>query len=227
MGVKIDRQEILFFFQFCRSALIRTLSDWNAVNSLITNDKDSLCASFFSSKYTVEEKHQLESQNGSARLDKFTQTLLLKLDGNEYDYLGSLLTTLSERRKIEMEDEVTEVASRFVRSVVRVYVCLTGDLDPVSMSSESHQKVSARFSKVFQELMDVSVKELCKNADALMAPVRMGAVRPVNTFPFRQTGENESKSATDQTDELFRAGPYPPRKQKTDGNSRASRRMNR
>ena len=121
---------------------------------------------------------------------------------------------------------MTEVASRFVRSVVRVYVCLTGDLDPVSMSSEAHQKVSGRFSKVFQELMDVSVKELCKNADALMAPVRMGAVRPVNSFPLRHTSEND-KAATDQTDELFRAGPYPPRKLKADGTSRSSRRMNR
>ena len=47
---------------FCRLALTRTLSDWPAVNSLIMNDKDTLCASFYASKQAPEDRQQLESQ---------------------------------------------------------------------------------------------------------------------------------------------------------------------
>ena len=47
---------------FCRLALTRTLSDWPAVNSLIMNDKDTLCASFYATKQAPEDRQQLESQ---------------------------------------------------------------------------------------------------------------------------------------------------------------------
>jgi len=59
-----------------------------------------------------------------------------------------------------------------------------------------------RFTKVFRELMDVSIEELCLNADALMAPVRLGAVRPVAPFSFSA----DAKDALATTDELFRIG---------------------
>ena len=202
---------------FCRLALTRTLSDWPAVNSLIMNDKDTLCASFYTSKQTPEEKIQLESQKGSARLDKFTHTLLLKLNTTQYDYLGSLISTLSQRRR--MTDDgmdgnaaVTTVAHRFVRSVVRVFVCFSGDLQPAALSNEKQAKYMERFTKVFRELMDVAIEELCLNADALMAPVRLGAVRPVAPFNFSA----DAKDALSTTDELFRMGPYAPKKQKTE-----------
>ena len=120
------------------------------------------------------------------------------------------------------EDSVSSVAHRFVRSVVRVFVCFSGDLQPSALANDKQAKYLERFTKVFKELMDVSIEELCLNADALMAPVRLGAVRPVAPFSFSSKAED----ALVNTDELFRVGPYAPKKQKaSESSSRQGRRV--
>ncbi|CBY33513.1 unnamed protein product, partial [Oikopleura dioica] len=179
--------------------------------------RDSLSASYYSSKYAAEDKKQLESQQGVARLDKFVQTLLLRLShSDQWDYMGALLNTLTEQHKLakgtEREETVLSGIHRFIRSVVRVFVCFSGNLQPSTMTNETQRKCLDRFSKVFQELPEIAIEELCRTSDALLAPVRLGAVRPVPGFEFFST----STDAITETDNLFRVDPCAPKRKKTD-----------
>lgn len=52
----------------------------------------------------------------------------------------------------------------------------------VFLFSSSQQKHLLTCRRVFQALMKISIEELIETADSLIAPVRMGVVRP--TAPF-------------------------------------------
>lgn len=49
-------------------------------------------------------------------------------------------------------------------------------------SSSSHSRYIETCKRVFQSLIKIAIEELCETADALIAPVRLGVVRP--TAPF-------------------------------------------
>lgn len=201
---------------FCRKALRYCLADWTAVQGLILCKRDNLCASFYSAKCAADDKQQLESQKGVARLDKFVQTILLRLHSNQWDYMGTLLETLTNQRKLSKGkiDEPTVLAGihRFVRAVIRVFVCFAGNLQPSTMTNEKQRKCLERFGKVFKQLNDVAVEELCMTSEALLAPVRLGAVRPVPAFEFAPT----ASEAVAGTDDLFRVDPCAPKRQKSE-----------
>ncbi|CAG5105861.1 Oidioi.mRNA.OKI2018_I69.chr1.g2520.t1.cds [Oikopleura dioica] len=212
---------------FCRKALQYCLAEWKAVEGLVVFKRDSLSASYYSSKYSNEDKTQLESQQGVARLDKFVQTLLLRLShSSQWDYMGALLNTLTEQYKLakgtDREETVLLGIHRFIRSVVRVYVCFAGNLQPSTMTNEAQRKCLERFTKVFQELPDIAIEELCQTSDALLAPVRLGAVRPVPGFEFF----SNSNDAIGETDELFRVDPCAPKRKKSDTPRMSNRPVN-
>ena len=182
---------------FCRSALTRVLRDWQAVNSLIMNDRDPLCAS--SSKgASNDDQTILKSQNGSARLDKFTHTLLLKLTASEY--LSSLIGTIQAH-----EDTHPAVAERFVRSVVRVFVCFASGMAP--QTTEKQMSSLSKAKQIFTALPLHAIKSLCHSAESLVKPMRLGAVRPVEAY----TPETETEEVIKATEELFSMGPMAPR----------------
>ena len=197
---------------FCRSALTRVLRDWKAVESLIMNTRDQLCASYAAPKQSLEDQKLLDGQSGSARLDKFTHTLLLKLTASEY--LNSLIAT------IQSHPEKNEVTERLIRSIVRIYTCYSAGIQPAVLSTENQKTSSGteRCKKIFQALPVQSVKQLCLAAESLIRPMRMGAVRPVDSFNLSETAEDVIQN----TEDLFSVNPMAPKKEK-----KSSRRRNR
>lgn len=65
--------------------------------------------------------------------------------------------------------------------------------------------------RVFQMLVKISIEELIETADALIAPVRMGVVRP--TAPFSM-----STLSSDSPDDLFSVEPLAPSTVRDNGN---------
>uniref|UniRef100_W8BVH1 HECT-type E3 ubiquitin transferase n=1 Tax=Ceratitis capitata TaxID=7213 RepID=W8BVH1_CERCA len=196
--------------KFARKALERLLIDWNAVRAMIMTGAEKI------------EKHQLNSadalnaeayniflknQQGSTLLDKFTHNLFVKCSG---DHLDTLLMTLVR----EMQDETTAgrkqdaevVARRFIRSVVRVFVIFSLEKMPnpeKRKSSLTSNKHIQSCIKVFQTLYKISIEELCEVSESLIAPVRLGVVRP--TAPFTM-----SSTCIDTSDDLFSVEPLAP-----------------
>lgn len=188
--------------RFARRALDRILQDWNAVKSMILtgyrgdNNIASLVQNHCRSNLTytaAEEQAFLQSQNGTALLDKFTHCLLVKVS---FEMLEPLLVTIireCHNANPNIAKEARLVARRFVRSVARVGVILCVELTPASYqnlnaSASSNLKKNspssqlAKCQKVFQALLPIAVEELCELADALISPVRLGVARP--TAPF-------------------------------------------
>ena len=201
---------------FCRSALTRVLRDRKGVNSMIMNKRDQLCASYSVMKQNSgEEIKILENQKGSARLDKFSHTLLLKLNATEY--LNSLIGT------IQTHSEDDQVAERFVRSIVRVFICFSAGIQASVMNSEKQSNYIKRCKKVFQALPVHSAKELSQAAESLIRPMRLGATRPVEAFSPTQDPEEIITS----TEDLFSIGPMAPKKEKKPSRTRNRNRTGR
>ncbi|XP_076167112.1 E3 ubiquitin-protein ligase hyd isoform X2 [Ptiloglossa arizonensis] len=169
--------------RFSRKALERLLNDWPAVQCMImtgvtVNGNDQLFG----------DQGQLCRQSGTALLDKFTHSFLVKCSA---EMLNALLTTLIRELQNDSvpgrQEEANNVARRFVRSVARIFVIFTVEIAPVkkgrSASQASHPLIKCR--KVFNALIKLAVEELCEIADSLIAPVRLGVARP--TAPFTLT----------------------------------------
>ena len=196
---------------FCRSALTRVLRDWRAVSSLVMNDRDPLCASS-SKNVSADDQTLLKGQNGSARLDKFTHTLLLKLTASEY--LSSLIGTIQSH-----EDASPHVAERFIRSVIRIFVCFASGMAP--QTTEKQLSTLNKAKQIFLALPAHATKSLCLAAESLVKPMRLGAVRPVESF----TPGAEADEVIKTTEELFSTGPMVPRRdRKVSNRNRQSRR---
>lgn len=178
--------------KFAKRALERLLIDWHAVRAMIMTGAEKVettpqqppnsADGASSENYNI----YLQNQNGSTLLDKFTHNLLVKCSS---DHLDTLLMTLvremqNDSKKKHMEDAEI-VARRFVRSVARVFVIFNLEKFPNPERRKSlsmPQKHIQSCVKVFQTLHKLAIEELCEVSEALIAPVRLGVVRP--TAPF-------------------------------------------
>nr|XP_031849236.1 E3 ubiquitin-protein ligase UBR5 [Nomia melanderi] len=190
--------------RFSRRALERLLNDWPAVQCMImsgvsTNGNDQLFG----------DQGQLCRQSGTALLDKFTHSLLVKCNA---EMLDTLLTTLIRELHNEAvpgrQEEANNVARRFVRSVARIFVIFTIEMAPATKRRNTTQASQPlmKCRKVFKALIKLAVEELCETADSLIAPVRLGVARP--TAPFTLT--NSAIEVINGSEELFSIEPLIP-----------------
>ncbi|XP_014299219.1 E3 ubiquitin-protein ligase UBR5 [Microplitis demolitor] len=192
--------------RFCRRAFERLLNDWPAVQCMIMtgvteNSNDQLFG----------DAGQSVRQNGTALLDKFTHTLLVKCTA---EMLDILLTTLIRELQNDTipgrQEEANIVARRFVRSVARIFVIFTIEMAPNptknrrSVTQATPPLIKCR--RVFRALIKLAVEELCETADSLIAPVRLGVARP--TAPFTLTGS--AMEVVNGSEELFSIDPLIP-----------------
>ncbi|XP_076757311.1 E3 ubiquitin-protein ligase hyd isoform X2 [Xylocopa sonorina] len=190
--------------RFSRKALERLLNDWPAVQCMImsgvsVNGNDQLFG----------DQGQLCRQSGTALLDKFTHSLLVKCSA---EMLDTLLTTLIRELQNETipgrQEEANNVARRFVRSVARIFVIFTIEMAPNTTKRRSTCQALQplmKCRKVFQALIKLAVEELCETADSLIAPVRLGVARP--TAPFTLSSAME---VINGSEELFSIEPLIP-----------------
>ncbi|UYV60139.1 UBR5 [Cordylochernes scorpioides] len=214
--------------KFSRRALERLLNDWNAVRATVMagwrrSDSPGGAASPSSSLY--EHQAYLNSQNGTALLDKFAHCLLVKCST---EMLDTLLTTLIRELQSEgsRQEEARLVARRFVRSVARIFVILGIEMAPASSRKKSLVGAGAsgvvassqplvKCRRVFQALIPLAVEELCETADSLISPVRLGVARP--TAPFSLI--SNCVDAVNGSEELFAVDPMLTRQNGADGGS--------
>ncbi|CAG5118736.1 unnamed protein product, partial [Candidula unifasciata] len=201
--------------RFSRRALERILNDWTAVKAMLTTGLKQPVTG--GPDVVYEEQIYLESQSGTARLDKFTHCLLVKCSN---EMLDTLLTTLIREMQSESlparRDEARRVTRRFVRSVARVFVVLNIGMLPASSKKRSLHAPPCqplmKCKRVFQALITIAIEELCHMANALIVPVRMGVARP--TAPFALVSINSD--AVQGSEELFVLDPLPPRPSSAD-----------
>ncbi|BFZ21562.1 hypothetical protein BsWGS_24601 [Bradybaena similaris] len=201
--------------RFSRRALERILNDWTAVKAMLTAGLKQPVTG--GPDVVYEEQIYLESQSGTARLDKFTHCLLVKCSN---EMLDTLLTTLIREMQSESlparRDEARRVTRRFVRSVARVFVVLNIGMLPASSKKRSLHAPPCqplmKCKRVFQALITIAIEELCHMANALIVPVRMGVARP--TAPFALVSINSD--AVQGSEELFVMDPLPPRPSSAD-----------
>ncbi|XP_052763231.1 E3 ubiquitin-protein ligase UBR5-like isoform X2 [Mya arenaria] len=195
--------------RFSRRALERILNDWTAVRSML---QSGMRQKKGGNPDMYEEQIYLESQSGTARLDKFTHCLLVKCS---IEMLDTLLTTLIREMKNEVTPgrklEAKMVSRRFIRSVARIFVVLNVEMTPNSGKKKSPGISSCqplvKCKRVFQALINIAVEELCEVANSLIAPVRLGAARP--TAPFSLVSANIE--AVQGSEEIFSVDPLPPK----------------
>lgn len=208
--------------RFAKKALEHLLVDWNAIKAMImtgSEQEQATNAATNNSRMDEEERNaSLQSQSGTTLLDKFTHSLLIRCNG---DPLETLLNTLNRElqntRIPNRIDEAQKVARRFIRSVARVFVVFSLERmpNPEKKTSSTQLKHLQTCRRVFQALIKIAIEELIETADALIAPVRMGVVRP--TAPFSITSSN-----VDSADDLFSVEPLAPSALR-DGNADSNR----
>lgn len=191
--------------RFAKKALDHLLLDWNAVKSMILTGTD----------YEIPsgDYNSLECQSGTTLLDKFTHSLFVRCNGDPLDtLLNTLNRELQNTRDAKRVEEAQTVARRFVRSVCRVFVVFSLERTPnPEKKSTTQMKHIQTCRRVFQMLIKISIEELIETADALIAPVRMGVVRP--TAPF-----SISSLSSDSPDDLFSVEPLAPSTTRDGGN---------
>ncbi|XP_058978714.1 E3 ubiquitin-protein ligase hyd isoform X2 [Musca domestica] len=198
--------------KFAKRALERLLIDWHAVRAMIMTGAERSETSPQqppnSTDVSSSESYNiyLQNQSGSTLLDKFTHNLFVKCSSDHLDTL--LMTLVREMQNDSITDRIEDaemVARRFVRSVVRVFVIFNLEKFP---NPERRKPLSVPLKhiqscvKVFQTLQKLAIEELCEVSEALIAPVRLGVVRP--TAPFL------SSSNIDNSDDLFSVDPLAP-----------------
>ncbi|XP_012256943.2 E3 ubiquitin-protein ligase UBR5 isoform X2 [Athalia rosae] len=192
--------------RFSRRALERLLNDWPAVQCMIMSG----VSENQTSDQLFGDQGQTCRQSGTALLDKFTHSLLVKCSA---EMLDTLLTTLIRELQNESvpgrQEEANNVARRFVRSVARIFVIFTIEMAPNTTKRRSASQASQPLMKcrrVFQALIKLAVEELCETADSLIAPVRLGVARP--TAPFTLT--SSAIEVINGSEELFSIEPLIP-----------------
>lgn len=199
--------------RFARRALERLLNDWNAVRSMIqTGVENEININDMASQVFYEGSDNkslyINSQSGTIMLDKFTHILFFRCNSEPLD---ALLTTLIKELQNETVpgrvDEAQKVARRFVRSVARVFVIFSIEKsnNPDKQRNSTLQgRLMTSFKRVFNSLLKFAIEELVEIADALIAPVRLGVVRP--TAPFQLSSASNSLDV----DDLFSVEPLAP-----------------
>lgn len=183
--------------RFAKKALDRLLVDWQAVRAMIMTGAEQerpLPPPNANRVYYNESDEQsiyLHSQSGTTLLDKFTHSLFVRCNNDPLDTLLITLTKELQNSTIPGRvDEAHKVARRFIRSVARVFVIFSLERtpNPEKRNSSSALKHLQTCRRVFQTLMKISIEELIETADALIAPVRMGVVRPTAPFAMSSSG---------------------------------------
>ncbi|XP_045489439.1 E3 ubiquitin-protein ligase hyd isoform X4 [Pieris rapae] len=166
--------------RFARRALVHLLGDWSAVEAAV------MCGSS-----TNEEASASHQQSGTTLLDKFTHALIVKCTN---EMLDTLLHTLIREQKNDTipgrKERAREVTRRFVRSVARIFVIFSVEMAPGASKKKGPVSITSslvRCRRVFAALVVLAVEELVEAADALLAPVRLGVVRPTAPFPLATT----------------------------------------
>ncbi|XP_072935848.1 E3 ubiquitin-protein ligase hyd isoform X3 [Epargyreus clarus] len=168
--------------RFARRALLHLLGDWPAVEAAV------MCG------VACEEPRPASPaphQSGTTLLDKFTHALIVKCTN---EMLDTLLHTLIREQQNDSipgrAERAREVARRFVRSVARIFVIFSVEMAPGAAKKKGPLSITAslvRCRRVFAALVALAVEELVEAADALLAPVRLGVVRPTAPFPLATT----------------------------------------
>lgn len=216
--------------RFARKALHKMLGEWLALKSVImagTGSSSNLANVPKINRFlNAEDQIFLSGQQGTALLDRFTHSVLIKIGP---EMLDVLLTTIIRESSSVIPNRVYEarlVAKRFVRSVARNGVVLSVELSPINYSqpismvdlsnmfgqigsshygantwkpSQQPASILQKCRKVFQALLPIAAEELAEIADALISPVRLGVPRP--TAPFSLV--NSMAEATQGSEEIF------------------------
>jgi len=216
--------------RFARKALHKMLGEWLALKSVIMAGTSTTQNFSNTTKANIllntEDQIFLSGQQGTALLDQFTHSLLIKIGP---EMLDVLLTTIIREFSSPHPSRVYEarlVAKRFVRSVARNGVVLSVELSPINYSqpmnmldlpnmftqvgsspygsnswkpSQQPASILQKCRKVFQALLPIAAEELAEIADALISPVRLGVPRP--TAPFSLV--NSMAEATQGSEEIF------------------------
>lgn len=199
--------------RFARKALERLLGDWNAVRAMIqTGVENEINLNSMASQVFYEDSDSkslyINSQSGTIMLDKFTHILFFRCNNEPLD---ALLTTLIKELQNEAvagrTEEAQKVARRFVRSVARVFVIFSiekSNNPDKQRNSTLQARLMLAYRRVFTSLLKFAIEELVEIADALIAPVRLGVVRP--TAPFQLSSSTNNLDA----DDLFSVEPLAP-----------------
>ncbi|CAG0918967.1 unnamed protein product [Notodromas monacha] len=210
--------------KFCRRALERLLMDYQAVRALINMGvqngsyvpANTQAPGRFAIFNREEEEMYLNGQDGSSQLDRFTHCMITKCFNECEDYyytgggdlvmlnnlLDTLIAEMSNDEDPERAKEAKVLAHRFVRSVVRVFAVVSVGIAPSANRKKSSQGSSAVFpinrcKKVFMSLLTVSLRELSEIADALIAPVRLGVVKPTAPFMLFSSASEAAQGSED------------------------------
>ncbi|XP_037871964.1 E3 ubiquitin-protein ligase hyd isoform X5 [Bombyx mori] len=172
--------------RFSRRALLHLLADWPAVEAAV------MCGASGAPGEESRPGTPTPHQSGTTLLDKFTHALIVKCTSNEM--LDTLLHTLIREQQNDSipgrAERAREVARRFVRSVARIFVIFSVEMAPGAAKKKGPLSITSslvRCRRVFAALVALSVEELVEAADALLAPVRLGVVRPTAPFPLATT----------------------------------------
>lgn len=124
--------------RFARKALHKMLGEWLALKSVImagTSSTQNLSNAARNNPFlNPEDQIFLSGQHGTALLDRFTHSVLIKIGA---EMLDVLLTTIIRESSSAVPSRVYEarlVAKRFVRSVARNGVVLSVELSPINYS---------------------------------------------------------------------------------------------
>jgi E3 ubiquitin-protein ligase EDD1 len=141
-------------------------------------------------------------------LDKFTHILFFRCNIEPLDaLLATLIKELQNESVAGRIEEAQKVARRFVRSVARVFVIFSiekSNNPDKQRNSTMQARLMLAYRRVFTSLLKFAIEELVEIADALIAPVRLGVVRP--TAPFQLTSSGNNMDA----DDLFSVEPLAP-----------------
>lgn len=199
--------------RFARKALERLLGDWNAVRSMIqTGVESEMNLNSFSTQIFYEDNESknlyINSQSGTIMLDKFTHILFFRCNNEPLDaLLSTLVKELQNETVVGRVDEAQKVARRFVRSVARVFVIFSiekSNNPDKQRNSTMQARLMLAYRRVFTSLLKFAIEELVEIADALIAPVRLGVVRPTAPFQLSSAGTNM------EADDLFSVEPLAP-----------------
>ncbi|XP_049887404.1 E3 ubiquitin-protein ligase UBR5 isoform X3 [Pectinophora gossypiella] len=170
--------------RFARRALLHLLADWPAVEAAV------MCGAS-ATESEPRAASPAPHQSGTTLLDKFTHALIVKCTN---EMLDTLLHTLIREQQNETipgrAERAREVARRFVRSVARIFVIFSVEMAPGAAKKKGPLSITSslvRCRRVFAALVALAVEELVEAADALLAPVRLGVVRPTAPFPLATT----------------------------------------
>lgn len=112
--------------RFSRRALECLLGDWKAVRSMIMSGAKE-------DQETVrDDQPYIINQTGTTLLDKFTHYLLVKCYLEVLEVLIETLVREMKKDDSEQREFATQVARRFVRSVVRIFVIFSVEMAPNS-----------------------------------------------------------------------------------------------